>query len=277
MTQADWQSTASACPVLSTHALALRAGARTLVEGLDVQVRPGELWAVVGPNGAGKSTLLSTLAGLHAPHAGVVRCDGEDIGVTARRGPGMLAQRRAYLPQAIHDTFSMSVRDAVRVGRYPHLSGWGWTGREDDAIVDALLHALDLSHLHQRDVMTLSGGERQRVALAAILAQQAPLLLLDEPLSHLDLRHQILLLDLLSRLVAAGRHAVVLILHDLNLARRHATHALLMPEGEPCLHGPAGDILTPTHCSRVLRTPIVSVEAAGHAALIPQRWPESKD
>jgi iron complex transport system ATP-binding protein len=125
----------------------------------------------------------------------------------------------------------MSVRDAVAVGRHPHLSGWGWSGREDDAVVAAVIRELDLDTLAGRDVLTLSGGERQRVSLAATLAQQAPLLLLDEPAAHLDLRHQIMALETLARLARAARHAVVVILHDLNLARRYANHTALIAHG----------------------------------------------
>ncbi|TWG80260.1 iron complex transport system ATP-binding protein [Cupriavidus gilardii J11] len=277
MSAPAWDLPTVACPRLSVRALALFAGQRRLVGHLDVSVEPGQLWAVIGPNGAGKSTLMSALAGLRAPGQGEVRLDDRPLAELARHAPAQLARQRAYLPQAVHDTFPMSVRDAVRVGRYPHLSGWGWAGAGDEAIVDALLAELDVAHLAERDVMTLSGGERQRVSLAAVLAQQAPLLLLDEPLAHLDLRHQIVVLELLSRLARAGRHAVVLIVHDLNLARRYATHALLMPEGEPCLAGQASAMLTAANCSRVLRTPIVSVAEGGHAALIPDGWPAIGD
>ncbi|MBY4895410.1 ABC transporter ATP-binding protein [Cupriavidus sp. AU9028] len=272
---ADWRLPATACPRLTVHELALRAGRRTLVSALDMTVNAGELWCVVGPNGVGKSTLMSVLAGLRQAEAGQVRLDGDALAALARHAPDDLARRRAYLPQAVHDTFSMSVRDAVRIGRFPHLSGWGWTDLQDEAVVQALLAEFDLLALQARDVMTLSGGERQRVSLATLLAQQAPLLLLDEPLAHLDLRHQIQVLDTLARLARAGRHAVVLIVHDLNLARRYATHALLMGEDGRCLQGPAASVLTPEHCSRALGTTIVSVADGAHTALIAngQNWP----
>ncbi|MDF3839812.1 ABC transporter ATP-binding protein, partial [Cupriavidus basilensis] len=184
----SWNEPASICPPLTLQALQLRAGARALLDGLSLSVQAGELWCIVGPNGVGKSTLMAVLAGLRKPDGGAVRLDGR---APLEIPPAALALRRAYLPQAVHDTFSMSVRDAVAVGRHPHLSGWGWAGREDDAVVAAVMRELDLDALAARDVLTLSGGERQRVSLAATLAQQAPLLLLDEPVAHLDLRHQI--------------------------------------------------------------------------------------
>jgi len=260
-----WNEPVCACPPLVLQSLQLRAGARALLDGLSLSMQAGELWCIVGPNGVGKSTLMSVLAGLRKPDGGVVLLDGR---APLETPPAVLALRRAYLPQAVHDTFSMSVRDAVAVGRHPHLSGWGWAGREDDAVVAAVMREMDLDALAGRDVLTLSGGERQRVSLAATLAQQAPLLMLDEPAAHLDLRHQIMVLETLARLACAGRHAIVVILHDLNLARRYATHALLLAEDGLCLHGPAAQVLTPAHCSHALRTPIVSVSDGRHTALI---------
>jgi len=260
-----WSEPLAPCPVLTLRDVHLRAGPRTLAEGLGLTVEPGQLWCVVGPNGVGKSTLMAVLAGLRAPDGGSVLADDRPL---ATIPPAALARQRAYLPQSIHDTFTMPVREAVRVGRHPHLGGWGWGGRDDDRIVADVIDALDLTPLAGRDVLTLSGGERQRAAIGAVLAQQAPLLLLDEPVSHLDLRHQIQVLDLLAGLVRAGRHAVVTILHDLNLARRYATHALLMGEDGEARHGLAVDVLTAERCSQALRTPIVSVSDGAHVALI---------
>ncbi|AOY92960.1 ABC transporter ATP-binding protein [Cupriavidus sp. USMAA2-4] len=267
-----WRQPLAACPVLTARGLSLRAGARELLPALDLEIRPGELWCLVGPNGVGKSTLMAVLAGLRRPDGGAVAIDGQALGEVS---PAVLARQRAYLPQTVHDTFSMRVRDAVRVGRYPHLAGWGFARREDELVVEAALAALDLSGLAARDVLTLSGGERQRVALAAVLAQQAPLLLLDEPVSHLDLRHQILVLDTLAALARAGSHAVLVILHDLNLARRYASHALLMAEDGRALHGPAAEVLTPGHCSTALRTPIVAVSDGYRTALVADGHPDA--
>jgi len=267
-----WSEPLATCPALSLREVQLRTGARLLVESLSLEITAGQLWCVAGPNGVGKSTLMTVLAGLRGPDGGQVSIDGTAL---ARMAPAALARQRAYLPQAVHDTFSMSVLDAVRVGRYPHLSGWGWSGHEDDAVVGEAIRAMDLEALSGRDVLTLSGGERQRASLAAMLAQQAPLLLLDEPVSHLDLRHQIMVLEVLADLARAGRHGIVVILHDLNLARRYATHALLMSEDGGTLHGPAQQVLTPKHCSRALRTPIVSVGDGLHTALIPDGVPSA--
>lgn len=261
-----WSEPLAPCPRLQLRDVRLRTGTRELVAGLSMDIAPGEFWCVVGPNGVGKSTLMGVLAGLRQPDGGEVGLDGQ---VLAHIDPATLARQRAYLPQAVHDTFSMAAHDAVRVGRHPHLSGWGWGRRDDDRVVRDVMSELDLDVLAARDVLTLSGGERQRVSLGAAMAQQAPLLLLDEPVAHLDLRHQIMVLELLRRLTTAGRHAAVVILHDLNLARRYATHALLMSEDGHALHGPAADVLTPAQCSRALRTPIVSVSDGLYTALIP--------
>ncbi|WP_018311314.1 ABC transporter ATP-binding protein [Cupriavidus sp. UYPR2.512] len=265
-----WSHPLTACPQLALRDVRLRAGQRVLVDRLTMTIGPGQLWCIAGPNGAGKSTLMTVLAGLRHADGGSAEIDGT---AAAQIAPAVLARQRAYLPQAVHDTFSMSVQDAVRVGRHPHLSGWGWTGREDDRIVHEVIRAMDIEALAARDVLTLSGGERQRASLAAALAQQAPLLLLDEPVSHLDLRHQILVLEQLAALARAGRHAIVVILHDLTLARRYATHALLMAEDGTTLHGTAAQVLTPEHCSRALRTAIVSVTDGAHTALIPDGAP----
>jgi iron complex transport system ATP-binding protein len=217
--------------LLEARGLSLRAGARTLVSQLALQVHAGQLWCVLGPNGSGKTTLLHTLAGLRAPATGSVSCLGVDIGHAT---PEQLARQRGLLTQSVHDSFSARALDVVLLGRHPHHDRWSFGDSDDDRrIALEALGTVDASALAGRDVTTLSGGERQRVAVAALLAQQVPLMLLDEPTAHLDLKHQIALLVHLRDWVQHGARAVVVAMHDLNLAARFATHALLLgPDGQ---------------------------------------------
>jgi iron complex transport system ATP-binding protein len=229
-------------PLLDVRALSLRVGARTLLSQLSLQVHAGELWCVLGPNGSGKTTLLHTLAGLRAPASGSVSCLGFDV---AHAAPEQLARRRGLLTQTVHDSFSATVLDVALLGRHPHHDRWSFGDSDDDRRIalDALA-TVDAAALAARDVTSLSGGERQRVAVAALLAQQVPLMLLDEPTAHLDLKHQIGLLTHLRAWVRQGAHAALLALHDLNLAARFATHALLLaPDGQACA-GTVDDVMT---------------------------------
>ncbi|WP_042296858.1 ABC transporter ATP-binding protein [Paraburkholderia bannensis] len=252
--------------LLATQALTLRAGTRTLVENLTQCFGAGEIWCVAGANGAGKTTLIATLAGLRAPAAGHVEIDGMAL---RDWKPVQLAQRRALMPQDVRDAFSASVLDIVLLNRYPHLAGWGWDSDEDRAAAHAALAQLGLEAFAARDVLSLSGGERQRVALAAVLCQAAPLLLLDEPLAHLDLHHQIACLEALRQWVRVDARSVVLSCHDLNLARRYATHALLLDGRGGCWAGPVRDVLTAERASEAFGHPLTLIRDGPHEALVP--------
>lgn len=237
--------------MIDVEGLRLQAGARTLVDALQLSLRRGELWAIVGPNGSGKTTLLHTLAGLRTPDAGALRLDGRPY---AAWPPGEAACLRGLLPQAVTDSFATRVLDLVLIGRHPHLPRWAWEGEDDRQIARAALAAVDLAGFDGRDVLTLSGGERQRVAIAALLAQDPLALLMDEPMAHLDLRHQLLLLQHLHSLVVSQRRLVAMSVHDLNLAARFATHALVLgPQGHQA--GPVAEVMT---------APVLSA-AFGHA------------
>jgi iron complex transport system ATP-binding protein len=251
---------------LSAQRLTLRAGERALLDDFTHTFYPGEIWCIAGPNGAGKTTLMTTLAGLARPAAGHVEVDGERIDAW----PGAaLARRRALMPQHFHDAFGATVLDIVLLNRFPHLTGWGWERPADRAAAQAALDTLGLAALAARDVLSLSGGERQRVALAAALCQDAPLLLLDEPLAFLDWHHQIDCLTALVQWVRACPRTILFSCHDLNLARRFATHALLL-EGNGVAHaGPARDVLTPALASRAFGYPLVLIEQNGYEALVP--------
>ena len=251
---------------LSVENLTLRAGARTLLDGFTQHFQAGEMWCVAGPNGAGKTTLLDTLAGLSKPFAGRVELDGVAL---ADWSPLPLAQRRASMPQSAPDAFSASVLDIVTLNRFPHLTGWGWESDADRAAARAALDRLGLANFAARDVLSLSGGERQRVALAAVLCQAAPLLLLDEPLSHLDLHHQIDCLEVLAEWVREAGRTVLFSCHDLNLARRFATHALLLDGAGGAHAGAVHDVLTPALTSRAFGYPLILIRDGAHEALIP--------
>jgi iron complex transport system ATP-binding protein len=251
---------------LSAQRLSLRAGTRTLLDAFTHTFYAGEIWCVAGPNGAGKTTLLSTLAGLLQPASGHVELDGVRV---SDWQPLALAQRRALMPQSAPDAFSASVLDIVMLNRFPHLSSWGWERDADRAAAHDALDLLGLAAFAARDVLSLSGGERQRVALAAVLCQDAPLLLLDEPLSHLDLHHQIDCLDALAAWTREPRRTVMFSCHDLNLARRFATHALLLDGSGGVYAGPVHDVLTPALTSRAFGYPLILIRDGEHEALIP--------
>jgi iron complex transport system ATP-binding protein len=253
-------------PTLGVRHLGLRMGPRTLLTDFSHTFNKGEVWCIAGPNGAGKTTLISTLAGLRRPSEGEVELDDMRIEAWPL---ARLAQRRALMPQASHDAFSASVLDIVLLNRFPHLAGWGWERDDDREAAHAALDTLGLGAFASRDVLSLSGGERQRVALAAALCQNAPLLLLDEPLAHLDLHHQIDCLEALHAWTRGGERTVMFSCHDLNLARRFATHALLL-EGNGVAHaGLACDVLTPELTSRAFGYPLVLIRDGDHEALIP--------
>lgn len=218
--------------------VSVRLGGTQILDDVDLTVRAGEVHALLGPNGAGKSTLLGVLSGDHAPTAGSVHLDGAP---TSAWTTTELALRRAVLLQDVGLTFPFRVEDVVRMGRTP----WRGTDAEedDDDIVASALAATDVAHLAARLYPSLSGGERARCALARVLAQRAPVLLLDEPAAALDLKHQQTVLALARRHARAGG-AVVLVVHDLNLAAAYADRITLLARGEVAGTGPPDSVLT---------------------------------
>jgi iron complex transport system ATP-binding protein len=252
----------STTALLETQGLALRAGARTLVRDLAWRVAPGERWCVLGANGSGKTTLLHTLAALRPPAEGRVHWRGR----AASDWPAEEAARfRGLLPQQLHDPFAARAIDVVLLGRHPHrLRGAPgfWEDDGDATIAAAALQAVDAHDLALRDVTTLSGGERQRVAVAALLAQQTPLMLLDEPTTHLDLRHQALVLQHLCTATAEERAAIV-VLHDLDHAARWATHALLLDGSGSTRCGPAREVMDEASLSQAFGVRVRRIEVDG--------------
>ena len=227
-------------------------GRRTLCRGLDLRVAAGDSWAILGKNGAGKSTLLATLAGMRAPQAGTVAIAGHPAHA---RAPRELALLRGYLPQRQHDPFASTVLETVLVGRHPHLGRWDWETQDDRRIAEGALAEVGLAGFAERDVQTLSGGERQRLGVATLLCQQPRLFLLDEPLAHLDLSHQVALMELLAHRSAAGAGCVA-VLHDPGLAVRYCRNALLLFGDGEWLAGPVAEVVTAAQLTRLYDHPL---------------------
>ena len=245
--------------VLEASGLTLTRGTRQLIKKLDWCARSGEFWCLLGPNGVGKTTLLHTLAGV-LPATGVC-LNGRDVGNWDAQE---LARERGFMPQHVHDAFNASVLDTVLLGRHPHLGRWDWESDEDMALARRALETTGMAAFADRDVLTLSGGERQRVALAMLLAQEPRLLLLDEPASHQDLQHQMAIFSCLRSLADAGR-ALVCAVHDINLAARFATHALLLDGAGGAEAGLAAEMLTPERLSRIFHHPVRRLDDAGRS------------
>jgi iron complex transport system ATP-binding protein len=242
-------------------------GGRTILDGVSVDVAGGEVVALVGPNGAGKSTLLGALTGDVELAAGRVEVCGRELGGWS----GVeLALRRSVLPQQVAVTFPFSVRDVVEMGRAP------WVHVDGDAdggvVVERVLHECDVAGMAERQLPTLSGGERARVALARVLAQQAPVLFLDEPTAALDLHHQELVLGL-ARARAAEGVAVVVVLHDLGLAAAHADRIVVLSGGRIVADGPPIEVLDEDLLSAVYDHPIEVVPhpRTGAPLVMPRR------
>jgi iron complex transport system ATP-binding protein len=239
--------TAAVAPLVEAEEVGFSYGPRTILEQVSLAIRPGELVALCGPNGAGKSTLLRLLLGLHAPSAGQVRLGGAPVGTLSRR---QIARRAALLPQDAPVDLPLTVREAVALGRLPHLERFQPEGAVDAEAVERALEATDTAALGARPVAELSGGERQRVHLARAIAQEAPLLLLDEPIAGLDLAHQLQALDLLRTTVDAGRGALVA-LHDLSLAARRCDRMVFLSGGRIRADDVPAVVMTPQMLAQV--------------------------
>ena len=258
---------ADSSSLLAARKLTVGIGGKVFCRDLDLALAAGERLAILGRNGAGKSTLLSVLAGLREPLSGAVSLDGASYAALGARGSALI---RGWLPQARGDAFASTVLETVLVGRHPHLERWGWETEKDAKIVRQALAAVDLSHVEQRDVQTLSGGERQRVAIATLLAQTPRVFLLDEPIAHLDLKHQIAMLELFSAQAKDTGAAVAMVLHEPALAWRYCTRALLIHGDGHSESGPVSEMLTAEHLSALYQYPLEAVEHDGRLNFVPR-------
>jgi iron complex transport system ATP-binding protein len=252
-------------PVLACRGLTLAVPGRTLCRDVAFDVHAGECWVILGPNGAGKTTLLQTLAGLHPPAAGAILLGDRPIAEYAPRGR---AQRLGFLPQDTVDAFPATALEIALGGRHPHIPRWHPESAADVRQARAALAAVGMDDASVRDVQTLSGGERRRVALATLLAQDPEVMLLDEPTNHLDIAHEVRALELLADLTRERNRAVVMALHDLTLAARHATHAVLLKDGK-AEAGPAGALLNAEKLSALFGQELVAITQGRGTAFLP--------
>jgi iron complex transport system ATP-binding protein len=229
-------------PVLSAEALRIGYGEHIVVPDLSLQIERGGITALVGPNGSGKSTLLKTLARLLKPSGGAVYLDGKSI---TRMPTTQVAREIAILPQGPTAPAGLTVGELVEQGRYPHAGALKMLVKQDYEAISQALTLTDMVEFAHRPLDSLSGGERQRAWIALALAQDTPVLLLDEPTTFLDIGHQLEVLDLVARLNRERRMTVILVLHDLNQAARYASRMVALKEGKIAADGPPALVLTP--------------------------------
>ncbi|CAM3299184.1 MULTISPECIES: ABC transporter ATP-binding protein [Yersinia] len=251
---------------LRAKAVTLGYEGKIISENLNVSIPDGEFTVIVGPNACGKSTLLRALSRLLKPQAGEVILDGKNI---ARYDTKHVARHLGLLPQTSLAPDGITVMDLVARGRYPHQKLLQqWTQADKLAVLEAM-QATGVSELADRTVDALSGGQRQRVWIAMVLAQQTPLLLLDEPTTYLDIAHQIELLELFSDLNRERQHTLVAVLHDLNHACRYATHIIAMRDGQVVTEGAPREVITAELVEKVFGMPCLIIEdPVSHTPLV---------
>jgi len=246
--------------IVAKNLLVKRANA-VLLDDVSMEVNTGEFVAVLGPNGAGKSTLLGAISGDFPLTGGTVSINDSDV---STMNPKTLARLRAVLPQQIAISFPFTVREIVAMGRSP------WLDSNDDERVESAMQRLEVASLQKRTYQTLSVGEQARVSMARVLAQDTPLLLLDEPTAVLDIGQQERFLAIARSLVDEGR-GVVAVLHDLNVAMRFATRVIVLHEGRCVASGDPQTVLTPALLSNVYHQNIqVTTTTEGRSVILPE-------
>jgi len=239
--------------ILQVENLSVRYQQRAAVSDVTFGLRRGEVLALVGPNGSGKSTLVRAISGALSPFSGRVLLAGQDV---QRLRPAQRARQMAVVPQNALIPPAFTALETVLFGRTPYLNFLGQLSASDEQIARDSLARVEALTLAERRMGELSGGEQQRVLLARALAQQTPILLLDEPTTHLDLKHQVNLLTLTRGLARRDGLAVLIVLHDLNLAAQYADRIALLDEGRLLALGAPTSVLTSEMLSAVYDVPL---------------------
>ena len=243
---------------LSTQSLAYGYPDRALGRNIDIDIQPGEIVCVLGPNGSGKTTLFRTLLGLLPAHAGTITLGGKSL---VSCTPSERATMMAYVPQAGGGTFAFSVRDVVLMGRTAHLGLFAAPGVKDIASADAALDELRISHLADKSFMQISGGERQLVLIARALAQESPLLIMDEPTANLDFGNQALILSEILRLKAGGK-SVLFSSHNPDHALQCAGRVLMLHQGNVLALGSPREVVTAVNLRTLYGVDVELIESA---------------
>lgn len=264
----DYSNSASR---LTTQNLTLTYGKNTVIEDLNISIRNGELSVIIGQNGCGKSTLLRAISRGVKPKYGEILLDGSNIEHFKSKA---VARELSLLAQGNTISEALTVYDLVSRGRYAHQSFFRQWSVEDEQVINDALYAVELQEMSQRLVSELSGGQRQRAWFAMTLAQQTPIILLDEPTTYLDITHQIEILDLCQRLHLQGK-TLVLVLHDINLALRYASHLIMMKNGEIYAEGVPEKIINIQSIADVfgLSCRIICDPESGKPLIIPKYTP----
>jgi len=259
-------------PLLKLEGLTVSYGQRLALQDITLQLPLGKVMALIGPNGAGKSTLIRAASGILPGYAGKIHINGDEISdlTTMQR-----ARSIAVVPQAVSLPPAFTAWETVMMGRTPYLNFLGQTSASDETIVRAALARVDALDFSDRRVGELSGGEQQRILLARALAQSTPILLLDEPTAHLDMQYQVALMRTISRLAHEDNLAVMIALHDLNLASRYADLVALLIHGRLDAVGDPGDVLTVERISNAYNLPVEVIRHPFHQ--VPLILPSDRD
>jgi iron complex transport system ATP-binding protein len=239
---------------------------KKVLEQVNMNIKKGSFFCIVGPNGSGKSTLLKVISSALKPQKGVVYLGSRDINHMKQRS---IAKLLSFVPQNTSLEFDFKVSDVVLMGRYPYVNKLRGETREDLEIAEKAMQYTNTTHLRDRSFMELSGGERQRVILAQALAQEPEILILDEPVSHLDLQHQVEILNLIKKMCVDRKLTAITVLHDLNMASAYSDYIIMMKNGEVKLQGTPFETLTAPNIKEIFSTDVyVSVSPVGNKPYI---------